>query len=276
MVQPDAMTNGDGPGPVQKAEIGRGIRLRELEKALSFFPAEGRILDLGAGTGLQAATLDASGYSVTALEIGSVTPDPERGILFPVELYDGHTLPYRSSSFDVVFSSYVLEHVSDPVALLRECSRVVAPMGRVVMVLPTFSWRLWSIAAYFIVRARTFVGVRAGRVRKAGRGMRQPEAPSSEPSILIRLIRAMVPPRHGEVGNSLTELVTYTRWWWRRIHRRAGLQIVEEKSLRIFATGQFLSGMSVEQRESVAKVLGGAGRAYVAVRQSTSAFVNDL
>jgi len=271
MVRLDAMRNGAGPGPLRQNELGQEIRLRELEKALANFPARGRILDLGAGTGFQAASLDALGYSVTAVDIGgreSETPDPTGGTLFPLDLYDGHTLPYRSGSFDVVFSSYVLEHVRDPVDLLRECSRVLAPVGKVVMVLPTFSWRLWSIAAFYVERTRSIIRGRVAGNLGATREMHsQQDHSRAYVSVFRRLIRTLIPPPHGEVGSSLTELVTYTRWCWRRILREADLRIVEEKSLGVFSTGAFLSRMSIERRELAARLLGGAGRVYVAVRR---------
>lgn len=42
---------------------------------------------------------------------------------------DVHTLPFENDSFDVVHAHQVLQHLPDPVAALREMSRVCAPNG---------------------------------------------------------------------------------------------------------------------------------------------------
>jgi SAM-dependent methyltransferase len=51
----------------------------------------------------------------------------DRGV--ELDLYDGATMPYPDSTFDVLWSSDVLEHVRDPERTLKECSRVLKPGG---------------------------------------------------------------------------------------------------------------------------------------------------
>jgi SAM-dependent methyltransferase len=43
---------------------------------------------------------------------------------------DAHHLPFADSVFDVVYCRYVLEHVGDPLHVLREMRRVLKPGGR--------------------------------------------------------------------------------------------------------------------------------------------------
>lgn len=45
------------------------------------------------------------------------------------EVADANALPYPDASFDVVFCHQVLQHVQDPVGILREMKRVAKPGG---------------------------------------------------------------------------------------------------------------------------------------------------
>lgn len=60
----------------------------------------------------------------------------------------GYALPFRGSAFDLVTANMVLEHVDDPVALLREVHRVLAPGGRFVFHTPNRRNPAVRIAAF--------------------------------------------------------------------------------------------------------------------------------
>ena len=93
------------------------LRLLELDRALSGLSGRKRILDLGAGTGWQARRMAERGHDVEAVDVPHGQYTSAR--IWRVRDYDGRTLPYPDESFDVVFSSNVLEHVEDLPALWR-------------------------------------------------------------------------------------------------------------------------------------------------------------
>ncbi|HKI25786.1 MAG TPA: class I SAM-dependent methyltransferase [Candidatus Sulfotelmatobacter sp.] len=84
-------------------------------------PAGSRILDVGCGDGLLAATLLSKRPD---LHIQGLEVLPRENTHIPVGVFDGSRLPFDDDSFDAVLFSDVLHHTSDPVALLREARRV--------------------------------------------------------------------------------------------------------------------------------------------------------
>jgi len=107
--------------------------LRALETRLhDAGQGEGRLLDLGCGNGALAARLAGQGALVTGVDPAPAALEraaeahPEMTWLAPAQ--DGR-LPLPDSSFDVVTSVHVLEHVADTQALMSEARRVLAPDG---------------------------------------------------------------------------------------------------------------------------------------------------
>jgi SAM-dependent methyltransferase len=107
------------------------------QRRLTLAPAYGRILEVGAGTGLNLAHYP-SGATVVACE-----PDParrdrlaERAATSPaaVEVVDGGVpgLPYEDGSFDTVVCTLVLCAVDDPTGAIDELRRLLAPDGQLL------------------------------------------------------------------------------------------------------------------------------------------------
>ena len=97
----------------------------------------GRVLDLGAGTGLATYALARSGAEV----VYALEPDPsavvgrgaiERLGLGPnVRLLEaaGESIPLPDGELDLVYARQVLHHIQDLTRLTRECARVLKPGG---------------------------------------------------------------------------------------------------------------------------------------------------
>jgi SAM-dependent methyltransferase len=96
------------------------------------------ILEIGSGLGLlaeQIATLVPQSavwgleYSLDQLNVARDRRQPNLHFLQG----DAHQLPFRNESFAVVYCRYVLEHVADPVRVLKEAHRVLKPRGKVCL-----------------------------------------------------------------------------------------------------------------------------------------------
>jgi SAM-dependent methyltransferase len=236
------------------------IRTAELQQVVSRVQASDRLLEIGAGAGLQARVLRDRGLRIVAVDVRGSMYEAAR--VFPVILYDGVHLPFRNDCFDVVFSSSVLEHVERRTELHGEIRRVLTPSGRCIHILPTAAWRLWTSVAHYVELARASFRLWFGR---GAAGAKPGWAVPRRLAQTLELCRARgFPVRHGEHGTALAEMWLFRAKRWNREFRRAGFEIVESRRMGLFYTGHMVLGgrLSIPGRRWLAAVLGSACRLY--------------
>lgn len=147
----DRYTHGHGPAVLaghsrRGAEDSAGYLLPRLHPGMD-------VLDVGCGPASITADLAelVSPGRVVALDAAPDAMDAardtlaKRGLLERVELATGDilALPFEDDAFDVVHAHQVLQHVSDPVAALREMRRVARPGGIIAVRDAIYSAMSW-------------------------------------------------------------------------------------------------------------------------------------
>lgn len=94
----------------------------------------GRLLDVGAGTGALAARLASLGFQVSACDLYADQFKAE-GIPFTAA-NASESLPFPDGSFDAITCLETIEHLEDQFRFARECARVLAPGGRLLITTP--------------------------------------------------------------------------------------------------------------------------------------------
>lgn len=250
----------------------REIREREISLMLPHFPAGGKVLEIGAGTGCQALALKRAGFEVSAIDIAASCPAAER--VYPVLEYDGRRIPFPDAAFDAVFSSNTLEHIRELEDFQTEILRVLKPGGLAIHALPTPAWRFWVTVlqpVWLVVRAAS----RAAELLRRGRAPAEPPAgPAAAPAagngpgetgFFARVRNAAAIRRHGERGNFLTEMFYFSRRWWVGLFERTGWLVTGDFANRIFYTGYLFFGARLgwKARSALSAVLGSACRIYI-------------
>jgi SAM-dependent methyltransferase len=108
---------------------------RYQARVTAYLTPETRVLDLGCGRGGIVERLGATGHWCGV--------DPDEGSLqehrtpaLPRACAEATHLPFADGVFDLVTSSWVLEHLPDPALTLAEIARVLRPGGRFIFLTP--------------------------------------------------------------------------------------------------------------------------------------------
>jgi len=204
------------------------IRIEELRQVMKLFPRGGKVLDLGAGTGCQTKMLVAEGFDAVGVDLGGTLYSKAR--VWPIVDYNGRELPFGDATFDVVYSSNTLEHISHVREFQTEIQRVLKPNGIAVHALPTCCWTLWS-------------------------------------SITHMLKWWKLPAPHGHhAKNVMTEMLFYfSRAFWTRLFTETGWIVSSHQSNGLLYTGDSIldSRLSLKARKTLSLFLGSSGRIFV-------------
>lgn len=128
----------------------RAIQARHLLKCLQKHINSGRLLDVGAASGVLVEQALDLGYQAEGIEPSTFLYRNARALGLPV-LHE--IIPHAEivGPYDIITLIDVIEHVSDPVTLLRQATSLLAPDGILVVVTPNvkapiarlLGWNWW-------------------------------------------------------------------------------------------------------------------------------------
>lgn len=135
-----------------------GTHQEVLTLFLKRYPTAARVLDLGAGTGAFVQRLQDAGYSnVVASDIDG------SGYLASVPFVqldlNREFAPSIGRLFDVVTAIEVIEHLESPAHFLRQCGRLLAPGGEIVLTTPNIESLPGRFRFFVSGKLRMFDGI---------------------------------------------------------------------------------------------------------------------
>ena len=226
-----------------------------------------RVLEIGGGSGFQAAILSSWGCQIQSIDV-STRPDPSAQRYgrqyFPVTTYDGRNIPFNDSSFDIVYSSHALYHAVPMDGMLAEIRRVLRPGGLAIHILPSASWRFWTTLAHYPNLARKLLTYPAKKqnVPSASGQVNGDQAGSAiSRSKRMRMILTVRPlgPHKGVVE----EWKSFRKARWRREFQSAGFSNLKIARGPLFYTGYLMApGLPLSLRSSLAIPMGPASFVY--------------
>ena len=215
----------------------RELRRREIELIFGRCPqyAFPHGLELGAGDGFQSTLL---ARYVGQLVATDFRPQITRRSACPNITFatcDAERVDeqFPAASFDLVFSSNMMEHLPDPARALAGMAAVLRDDGVAVHVIPSPFWKFCHLAGFY----PDAVLARLNRYQQRGRGAQPAGEPAGEaawdnnPKLAVAprpyLARLLWPAAHGASGSNLAEFRLFSRQHWVAQFESAGFRVVQ-------------------------------------------------
>jgi len=111
-------------------------RDRWVREQLAALPRGSKVLDIGAGAAPYRSALSHCEYQ--AQDVSALAPDQLRGGSYTQVDYvcDASAIPVPDASFDAILSTEMLEHVAEPIQVVKEIGRILMPGGRLILTAP--------------------------------------------------------------------------------------------------------------------------------------------
>jgi SAM-dependent methyltransferase len=109
---------------------------RKLQWDCPPWRGQGRYLDVGCGSGGSLGVAQALGWRTAGIEVDTAAAEKARRFASEIHVGDALTAPFAPGRFDVVTAFHVLEHVPDPVAVVRRMLGWLAPGGLAIIEVP--------------------------------------------------------------------------------------------------------------------------------------------
>ncbi len=205
----------------------------------SHFPAPGRLVEGGIGSSRNLLEFQELGYEVAGFDImpESVEHGRQKG-LRNVRQHDlSQAWPLEPASTRAVVLLDVLEHMADPVQVLKNAADVLEPNGGIVMTVPAYPWlfsdwdrSLGHYRRYTIRELRSHAKAASLKVKWVTHW----NAFSFPAAVAVRGFERCFPqerspdfPRVSPIVNStLLTLARMERWCLQRMHVPLGLSLV--------------------------------------------------
>jgi ubiquinone/menaquinone biosynthesis C-methylase UbiE len=229
-------------------------RFLEFLSYSELFPVSnlGNVLELGCGIGFQSALLSTMSDSVVATDLpdenmSTHTPGKIRlqSLLTGLgienvshEFCSAESLPFEDNSFDMVFSSHVLEHIPDFEKAMKEIYRVLKPNGFLFCVVPSSFDKPYAFLNHYL----NLVSITLKYIANKIASIKQEHNSSTNlnnnviKNIQDRSIyNYLIPPPHGEANSFFSEFKLWTPSnWKRRITNVINVSLISQSTTQYF------------------------------------------
>lgn len=128
-------------GPIV-LRILRALYLIRARRLTSLFSKPKAALEIGCGDGFMLNSLKSMGWEVTGIERTEEVASHARDVFGINVVSKGIEHLPKKPTFDLIFFFNSLEHMADPLSMVKECTFRLKPNGKLIIMVPNFdSWQ---------------------------------------------------------------------------------------------------------------------------------------
>jgi len=228
------------------------------------------ILEIGSGDGYVIEKLAKlyPQYKFCGLEVNSSSYENKSS---KVIQYDGLKMDFLKEKYDLIFSLHVLEHIEDLIDHSKQISQILKPNALWVNIVPSSTWRLLTTINYYPSIIVNFSSLL--RKYKKVKNIKNKKYKSKFSSNIFTYI---LPQRHGENGNFLSELYYFSKSFWvKKIMHLCSLNAMtlihfSEVPYVYCSRDLFRNFLTDKIRYFLSKLIGGSSIAFIVKNQKIS------
>ncbi len=227
------------------------------------------ILEIGSGDGyiIEKLSNEYPNFDFLGLEVeGSYYENKSKKVL----KYDGDDLNFLNKKFDLVFSLHVAEHIKDLNIHAEKIQSILKPNGIWVNIVPSNTWRIFTTLNYYPALLINFFSL-LRRYKKIKNEMNKNDSKFNKGPFYY-----LIPRRHGEKGNVITEFFYFTITCWSKTFRNICLNnnmlLLQASKIPFFYCSRdlFRNILNVRIRYLLSKVFGGSSIILISKKQSVN------
>lgn len=211
------------------------IRIDELETALEIFPNRKnlKILEIGGRDGFQANIISKKGHKVTSIDINPLSPQ-----IHLVQKGDITKLNFEDDSFDLIYSSNMLQEIYNTNEAFMEMKRVLKKDGIIIHIVPS-SW--WSIITNFwhyclipkyLIKSNRFQQIfNSKKITNIDIQNNKQENKNSKSTTNLK--KLFFHPL-GANTSFIHEIFYFSKFYWKKLFKKNGFNMINEKNCPYF------------------------------------------